>query len=55
MKNVTRTAIAVVIAASAFVSGCASTSSASVYSSGQARREQTVRLLSGGGVTRVTH
>jgi len=36
--------IASVIIVSAFVSGCASTSSGSVYSSGQARREQTVRM-----------
>jgi len=33
-----------VIAASAFITGCASTSSGSVYSSSQARGEQTVRM-----------
>ncbi len=32
------------IAASAFISGCASTSSGSVYSSAQARGEQTIRM-----------
>ena len=37
-------AIAGAIVASAFISGCASTSSGSVYSGGQARREQTVRM-----------
>lgn len=44
MKNLGRMGIAGVIIVSAFVSGCASTSSGSVYSSGQARREQTVRM-----------
>ena len=37
-------AIAGAIASSAFVAGCASTSSGSVYSGGQARQEQTVRM-----------
>ena len=36
--------IAGALAASAVISGCASTSSGSVYSSGQARQEQTVRM-----------
>ena len=44
MKFVIRMAIAGVFAASAVISGCAGTSSGSVYSSGQARQEQTVRM-----------
>jgi len=44
MKISTSMALAVAIAASAFISGCASTSSGSVYSGGQARQEQTVRM-----------
>ncbi len=44
MKIFARMAIAGVIAASAFITGCASTSSGSVYSGGQARQEQTVRM-----------
>lgn len=44
MKIVSRMAIAGVIAASAFITGCASTTSGSVYSGGQARQEQTVRM-----------
>jgi len=44
MKTYTRMAMAGVIAASAVLSGCASTSSGSVYSGGQARQEQTVRM-----------
>lgn len=44
MKIFTSMALAGVIAASAFVTGCASTSSGSVYSGGQARQEQTVRM-----------
>ena len=63
MKHSAKLAMACVLAASSAISGCASTSSGSVYSGGQARQEQTVRmgvvervrLLSGGGVTRVSH
>lgn len=44
MKIFTRMAIAAAIAASAFITGCASTTSGSVYSGGQARQEQTVRM-----------
>ena len=44
MKISTSMALAVAVAASAFISGCASTSSGSVYSGGQARQEQTVRM-----------
>ena len=44
MKIFTRMAIAGAIAATAFISGCASSSSGSVYSGGQARQEQTVRM-----------
>ena len=44
MKIFTRMAIAGAIVASALIAGCASTSSGSVYSSGQAGREQTVRM-----------
>lgn len=44
MKISTSMALAGIIAASAFVTGCASTSSGSVYSGGQARQEQTVRM-----------
>lgn len=44
MKDFTRFAAVGAMAASALISGCASTSSGSVYSSGQARQEQTVRM-----------
>jgi outer membrane lipoprotein SlyB len=44
MKNSTRLAIASAFAATAVITGCASTSSGSVYSGRQARQEQTVRL-----------
>lgn len=44
MKISAKLAIAGALVASAVVSGCASTSSGSVYSSGQARQEQTVRM-----------
>ena len=44
MKISARLAIVGALVASAVVSGCASTSSGSVYSSGQARQEQTVRM-----------
>jgi outer membrane lipoprotein SlyB len=44
MKISTRLAIAGALAAIAVITGCASTSSGSVYSGGQARQEQTVRL-----------
>ena len=44
MKISARLAIAGALLASAVVGGCASTSSGSVYSSGQARQEQTVRM-----------
>lgn len=44
MKIFTRMAIAAAIVASAFITGCASTTSGSVYSGGQARQEQTVRM-----------
>jgi outer membrane lipoprotein SlyB len=44
MRISTRLAIAGAIVASAVLSGCASTSSGSVYSGGQARQEQTVRM-----------
>ena len=44
MKISTRLAVASAVAAIAFIGGCASTSSGSVYSSGQARQEQTVRM-----------
>jgi outer membrane lipoprotein SlyB len=44
MKIFTRMAIAGAIVASALIAGCASTSSGSVYSGGQARQEQTVRM-----------
>ena len=44
MKMFNRAALAAAIAASVSVSGCASTSSGSVYSGGQARQEQTVRM-----------
>ena len=43
-KIFTKMAIAGAIVASAFITGCASTTSGSVYSSGQAGREQTVRM-----------
>ena len=39
-----RTALAGAVAVSVFIAGCASTSSGSVYSGGQARQEQTVRM-----------
>jgi outer membrane lipoprotein SlyB len=44
MKISARLAIAGALVASAVVSGCASTSSGSVYSDGQTRQEQTVRM-----------
>lgn len=44
MKLFTTMTIAGAIAASALIAGCASTSSGSVYSGGQARQEQTVRM-----------
>ena len=44
MKISTSLAIASVFAATAVITGCASTSSGSVYSGGQARQEQTVRM-----------
>ncbi|MBI5912062.1 MAG: glycine zipper 2TM domain-containing protein [Betaproteobacteria bacterium] len=44
MKVSTKLVIASTIAASAVITGCASTSSGSAYSSGQARQEQTVRM-----------
>ena len=44
MKTSSRLALASAIAAAAVISGCASTSSGGVYSSGQARQEQTVRM-----------
>jgi outer membrane lipoprotein SlyB len=44
MKIIARTAIAGALAALGLISGCASTSSGSVYSGGQARQEQTVRM-----------
>jgi outer membrane lipoprotein SlyB len=44
MKISTRLAVAGVLAASAILSGCAATSSGSVYSSGETRKEQTVRM-----------
>lgn len=44
MRISARLAIAGALVASAVVSGCASTSAGSVYSSGQARQEQTVRM-----------
>ncbi len=44
MNISTKLTIASALAASALISGCASTSSASVYSGGQARQEQTVRM-----------
>jgi outer membrane lipoprotein SlyB len=44
MKIFTSVAIAGAIAASALIASCASTSSGSVYSGGQARQEQTVRM-----------
>lgn len=44
MNRFRLSAFAVAIAATAFVGGCASTSSGSVYSGSQARQEQTVRM-----------
>jgi outer membrane lipoprotein SlyB len=44
MKISTTLAIAGALAATAVITGCASTSSGSVYSGGQARQEQTVRM-----------
>lgn len=44
MKISARLAIASALAATAVITGCASTSSGSVYSGGQARQEQTVRM-----------
>ena len=44
MRISARLTIASVLAASALITGCASTSSGSIYSSSQAGREQTVRM-----------
>jgi outer membrane lipoprotein SlyB len=44
MKIFAKLTISAIVAASALISGCASTSSGSVYSSGQARQEQLVRM-----------
>lgn len=44
MKISTKMTIALAAVASALIAGCASTSSGSVYSGGQARQEQTVRM-----------
>jgi outer membrane lipoprotein SlyB len=44
MTSFSRMALAGAIAASVLIAGCASTSSGSVYSGGQARQEQTVRM-----------
>ncbi len=44
MKVSTKLTFAIALAASAGLSGCASTSSGSVYSAEQARHEQTVRM-----------
>lgn len=44
MTNYSRMAIACAIAASVLFAGCAGTTSGSVYSEGQARGEQTVRM-----------
>jgi outer membrane lipoprotein SlyB len=44
MKILTRLAIASALAATAVITGCASTTSGSVYSGGQAGQEQTVRM-----------
>jgi outer membrane lipoprotein SlyB len=44
MNHLVKAALAAAMAVAAIVSGCASTHSGSVYSSGQAGREQTVRL-----------
>src|SRR5512141_79200 len=44
MNILTSLAIASVLAATAVITGCASTSSGSVYSGGQAGQEQTVRM-----------
>ena len=44
MKVFARITIAGVVAVSALITGCASTTSGSVYSGGQAGREQTVRM-----------
>ncbi len=44
MKTIAKLTISVVIVASALISGCASTSSGSAYSSSQAGHEQTVRM-----------
>ena len=44
MKIFAKLTISATIAASALIGGCASTSSGSVYSGGQARQEQTVRM-----------
>ena len=44
MRISTKLAIASALAATAVITGCASTTSGSVYSGGQARQEQTVRM-----------
>jgi outer membrane lipoprotein SlyB len=44
MNSSAKLAVASALAACAVISGCASTSSGSVYSGGQARQEQTVRM-----------
>lgn len=44
MKISTRLAVAGVLVATAVIAGCAGTSSGSVYSSGETRKEQTVRM-----------
>ena len=44
MTILSGTALAGAVAVSVFIAGCASTSSGSVYSGGQARQEQTVRM-----------
>ncbi|MBE0622649.1 MAG: glycine zipper 2TM domain-containing protein [Burkholderiales bacterium] len=44
MKNFSRMVVAGAITVSALLTGCATTSSGSVYSGGQARQEQTVRM-----------
>ena len=44
MNQILRSTIVLALAAAALTAGCASTSSGSVYSGGQARQEQTVRM-----------
>jgi len=44
MKTFAKLTLSAAVVAAALISGCASTSSGSVYSSGQARQEQTVRM-----------